>query len=440
MSIKYKMPLYILTVFIIFVVLLLGYFKLFLYEDLREEVDNYWLHYDQINKRIVGEIMSSYPDRKEMENNLQEIYETENIRVKILDTNGNKVMETGGQDDKVTVLKQKETAFYKNNLVYIMEIMHPSPLRNFRWGGSFGRLRIIGFSLLGLVIISIIIYLHYFIVRPLLILQRILDKFSYNDLSINLPYTRRKDEIGYFCNKFYEMVERLKISRKEQVDIILSISHDLKTPLTSVIGFSERLMVGKRQTEERTREYSAIIYDKGQDMNILLEEFHEFAINELQYTAFKKSEVEVHPFIKELYKKYEGELKERHGEFVLENQVPNGVIMMVDKDKLKRVFDNLISNSKKYGNENRKIKMICILEGKKIKVSIEDNGSGVPQKELNKIFDKFYRVDKSRSRDKGGSGLGLAICKRIIEAHGGEIWAYRPSGGGLGISFSIPVK
>ncbi|MFZ3132221.1 MAG: HAMP domain-containing sensor histidine kinase [Desulfosporosinus sp.] len=440
MSIKYKMPLYILTVFLIFVVLLLGYFRLFLYDDLREEVDNYWLHYDQINKRIVGEIMSGYPDRKEMENNLQEIYETETIRVKILDTNGNKVMETGGQDDKVPVLKQKETAFYKNNLVYIMEIIHPSPLRNFRWGGSFGRFRMIGFTLLGLVIVSIIIYLHYFIVKPLLILQRILDKFSYNDLSINLPYTKRKDEIGYFCNKFYEMAERLKISRKEQVDIILSISHDLKTPLTSVIGFSERLMVGKRQTEERTREYSTIIYDKARDMNILLEEFHEFAINELQYTAFKKSVVEVRPFMEELSKKYEGELKEHHGEFALENQVPNSMIMMVDKDKLKRVFDNLISNSKKYGNENLKIKMICILEGKKLKVSIEDNGAGVPQEELDKIFDKFYRVDKSRSRDKGGSGLGLAICKRIIEAHGGAIWAYRSAGGGLGISFSIPVK
>lgn len=440
MSIKYKMPLYILTVFIIFVVLLLGYFKLFLSEDLREVVDNYSLHYDQINERIVREIMSSYPDRKEMANNLQEIYETENIRVKIIDTNGNKVMETGGQEAKVPVLKQKETAFYHNNLVYIMEIRHPSPLRNFRWGGSFGRLRIIGFTLLGLVIVSIIIYLHYFIVKPLLVLQRILDKFSYNDLSINLPYTKRKDEIGYFCNKFYEMVERLKISRKEQADLILSISHDLKTPLTSVIGFSERLMVGKGQTEERTREYSAIIYDKARDMNILLEEFHEFAINELQYTAFKKSAVEVRPFMEELSKKYEGELKERHGELALENRVPNGVTMMVDKDKLKRVLDNLISNSKKYGNENLKIKMICILEGKNLQVSLEDNGSGVPKEELDKIFDKFYRVDKSRSSDKGGSGLGLAICKRIIEAQGGEIWAYTPSGGGLGISFSIPVK
>jgi len=439
MSIKYKMPLYILTVFILFVLLLLSYFKLFLYDDL-QEVDNYWQHYDQINKSLIGEIMSSYPDRKEMENNLQEIYETKNIRVKILDTNGNKVMETGGQDDKVPVLKQKETAFYKNNLVYIMEIMHPSPLRNFRWGGSFGRLRIIGFTLLGLVIVSIILYLHFFIVKPLLILQRILDKFSYNDLSINLPYTNRKDEIGYFCNKFYEMVERLKISRKEQVDLILSISHDLKTPLTSVIGFSERLMVGKGQTGERTREYSAIIFDKAQDMNILLEEFHEFAINELQYMAFKKSAVEVRPFMEELSKKYEGELKERHGELALENRVPNGVTMMVDKDKLKRVFDNLISNSKKYGNENLKIKMICILEGKNLQVSLEDNGSGVPKEELDKIFDKFYRVDKSRSSDKGGSGLGLAICKRIIEAHGGEIWAYTPLGGGLGISFSIPVR
>ncbi|HBH12685.1 MAG TPA: hypothetical protein DDX29_06190, partial [Clostridiales bacterium] len=378
MSIKYKMPLYILTVFIIFVVLLLGYFKLFLYDDLRAGVDNYWLHYDQINQRIVEEIMSSYPDRKEMGNNLQEIYETENIRVKILDTNGNTVMETGDQDDKVPILKQKETAFYNNNLVYIMEIMHPSPLRNFRWVGSFGRLRMIGFTLLGFVIISIIIYLHYFIVKPLLTLQKILDKFSYNDLSINLPYTKRQDEIGYFCNKFYELVERLKISRKEQVDVILSISHDLKTPLTSVIGFSERLMVGKRPTEERTREYSAIIYDKAQDMNILLEEFHEFAINELQYTAFTKIKVEFGPFIEELSKKYAEELKERHGEFALENHVKNGVIMMVDKDKLKRGFDNLISNSKKYGNENLKIKMICILEGKKLKISIEDNGSGVP--------------------------------------------------------------
>ncbi len=141
-----------------------------------------------------------------------------------------------------------------------------------------------------------------------------------------------------------------------------------------------------------------------------------------------------------MVKEYEQELLEHHGELTLECRIPPGVVMTVDRDKFKRVFDNLISNSVKYSKDHLKIMMICVQDGSNLKFSIEDTGAGVVPEEFTKIFDQFYRVDKSRSREQGGSGLGLAICRRIVEAHGGKIWAYAPEDGGLGISFVIPMQ
>ncbi len=281
MSIKYKVPLYLVIVFLLFIPILFGFFKVFLNDDFGRNLDSYWEHYEIVNEGIISGLMQRYPDTEEMESYLQQVYDAQQISVRIMDTEGRLVMETEDVKRNLPILKQKELAFYQDNLVYTVEIMHPYPLRIFRWlriagwrGTLGGGIRLIILLLLAIIVGTIIIYLHYAIVKPLLTLQKSLDKFNYDDLSIDLPYINRDDEIGYFCQKFLEMTERLKESRKKQVDLILSISHDLKTPLTSVIGFSERLLSAKQQTEERRQEYYQIIHSKARDMNNLLEEFH----------------------------------------------------------------------------------------------------------------------------------------------------------------------
>jgi signal transduction histidine kinase len=111
----------------------------------------------------------------------------------------------------------------------------------------------------------------------------------------------------------------------------------------------------------------------------------------------------------------------------------------VDMQRIRRVFANLVSNSLKHANTLRQISFQCLVVKNQVTFSVEDDGPGVPPDELEVIFAKFYRVDKSRSREKGGSGLGLAICKNIIENHGGTIRAYLTEAGGLGIAFSLPA-
>lgn len=439
MSIKYKMPLFIILGFMLFLLILLAYFRFYLNEGLSEALSDFWQQYEMTNKRIVQQMMGYYPDQKKMKDYLQQIYERDNIQIKVINTSGNSIMATDGRNNNLPLLRQKEPAFYNNKLIYIVEFSYSFPLRSFRWGGSIGRLRITGILLIIIIILSIIVYLHYFIIKPLLVLQKGLDELSYNDLNVKLPSPKRRDEIGYLYHKFYEMTVRLRRTKKEQMDIISSISHDLKTPLTSIIGFSERLLSSKHQSVDRQQEYYKIIYHKAQDMSVLLEEFHKYAISELQDIELTKSKIELRPFMMELSRKYLRELNGDQGELVLEYQLEDGEFIIADRDKLKRVFANLISNSIKYSKGKLQIKIICSREGQYIKFALEDKGEGVPVEELEKIFDQFYRVDKSRSRYEGGSGLGLSICRNIIKDHGGKIWAYRPPDGGLGVSFLLPA-
>lgn len=113
--------------------------------------------------------------------------------------------------------------------------------------------------------------------------------------------------------------------------------------------------------------------------------------------------------------------------------------MDIDVKKIRRIIANLVANSLKYVDPPIIIKMLCRVENRKVVFIIEDNGEGVPQEELNSLFEAFYRVDKSRSREKGGSGLGLAICRSIVESHNGYIKAYNISNGGFGVEFRLPI-
>jgi signal transduction histidine kinase len=261
---------------------------------------------------------------------------------------------------------------------------------------------------------------------------------SYGNTVISIPYYG-DDELGLLCRNFEEMGKRLKKSEKEEIELIQAISHDLKTPMTSIIGYMNRLINGKANSEEKRKEYYEIVYRKANEMKLLLNDLEEYASIGIEI-KYDMQPVDVSKFIVDICEEIRCEVEERSGSFKCLNSIDEAFEMLVDEVKIRRVFTNIVENSFKYAGENCELSIRTSLKEKFILFEICDNGIGVPEEQLGKIFDRFYRTEVSRSRERGGTGLGLAICKSIVEGHGGKICAKQNAGGGLCISFTIPVR
>ena len=210
--------------------------------------------------------------------------------------------------------------------------------------------------------------------------------------------------------------------------VIATLSHDIKTPLTSILGYSERL--NKQELSEDTKaKYANTIYNKSLVMKEIIEDFDDYLT--MNTKEPKKDKILIKNLIDYLNKYYKEDLKEKNIDFKIKSNCYNSYIY-VDLPKFKRVFSNIISNSIRYLDKSKKQIKIDIKEtNDKVKFTIADNGSG--SKELKKIFEPLYTTDASRKI----SGLGLSICKKIIEAHNGTIKAENNKLGGLSIIFEI---
>ena len=264
----------------------------------------------------------------------------------------------------------------------------------------------------------------------------------------NLDFTldvEDDDEIGQLCQNFEEMRIRLKESTEEKIqydkeskELISNISHDLKTPITAIKGYAEGLMEGVASSPEKRDKYIRTIYNKANDMDRLINEltfYSKIDTNKIPYTF---SKINVSNYFRDCVEEVGLELEARGIELGYFNFVDEDVMVIADAEQMKRVINNIIGNSLKYMDKKNGIINIRILDvGDFVQVEIEDNGKGIGQKELPYIFDRFYRTDSSRNSSKGGSGIGLSIVKKIIEDHGGKIWATSKLGIGTEIHFVL---
>ena len=264
----------------------------------------------------------------------------------------------------------------------------------------------------------------------------------------NLDFTldvEDDDEIGQLCQNFEEMRIRLKESTEEKIqydkeskELISNISHDLKTPITAIKGYAEGLMEGVASSPEKRDKYIRTIYNKANDMDRLINEltfYSKIDTNKIPYTF---SKINVANYFRDCVEEVGLELEARGIELGYFNFVDEDVMVIADAEQMKRVINNIIGNSLKYMDKKHGIINIRILDvGDFVQVEIEDNGKGIGQKELPYIFDRFYRTDSSRNSSKGGSGIGLSIVKKIIEDHGGKIWATSKEGIGTEIHFVL---
>ena len=284
------------------------------------------------------------------------------------------------------------------------------------------------------ILISVALVVGLWVYRSIAVPLVKLKKATQNIKEGNLDFVldvEGKDEFSELCQDFEEMRRRLKESteeksliEKENRELISNISHDLKTPITAVKGYVEGIMDGVADTPEKMDRYVRTIYNKTNEMDHLINEltfYSKIDTNRIPYT-FNKLNVE--DYFEDCSEEVGLELETRGIELVYANYVEKDVMVIADGEQIRRVIHNIISNAIKYMDKPKGIIQIRIKDvGDFIQIEIEDNGKGIGPKDLPYIFDRFYRTDVSRNSSKGGSGIGLSIVKKILEDHGGKVWA-----------------
>ena len=278
--------------------------------------------------------------------------------------------------------------------------------------------------------LSIGLWIYRSIATPLVKLKKATQNIKEGNLDFVLD-VEGNDEFSELCQDFEEMRKRLKANAEEKIEfdrenkeLISNISHDLKTPITAVKGYVEGIMDGVADTPEKMDRYVKTIYNKTNEMDHLINEltfYSKIDTNRIPYTF---SKLNVEDYFSDCAEEVGLELETRGIELVYANYVESGVQVIADGEQIRRVIHNLISNAIKYMDKPKGIIQIRIKDvGDFIQVEIEDNGKGIAAKDIVYIFDRFYRTDVSRNSSKGGSGIGLSIVKKILEDHGGKVWA-----------------
>ena len=301
--------------------------------------------------------------------------------------------------------------------------------------------------------VSIGLWIYRSVAAPLVKLRKATQNIKEGNLDFVLEVDGT-DEFAELCRDFEEMRRRLKESAEEKVlldkenkELISNISHDLKTPITAVKGYVEGIMDGVADTPEKMDRYVRTIYNKTNEMDHLINEltfYSKIDTNRIPYTF---SKLNVDDYFSDCAEDVGLELETRGIQLYYANYVEKDVLVIADGEQIRRVIHNIISNAIKYMDKPKGVIQIRVKDvGDFIQVEIEDNGKGIASKDLTYIFDRFYRTDVSRNSSKGGSGIGLSIVRKILEDHGGKVWATSREGIGTIMYFvlrkyqEVPMK
>lgn len=223
-----------------------------------------------------------------------------------------------------------------------------------------------------------------------------------------------------------------------QKEFVANVSHELKTPLTSIKSYTETLGSGIVEDKETERQFLAVIESEVNRMSDLVTDLLQLSALDMRRTRIDFRKYSVPELIDKTVEKLHIAAEEKNHEIVTEVTYPGKAVF--DYEKIQRVLINIISNSIKYTEPGGKISINVSKESTDIMFRIKDNGLGIPEKDLERIFDRFYRVNKARSRKMGGTGLGLAIAKEIVTAHHGDINITSSENKGTEVTISLPVN
>lgn len=285
-------------------------------------------------------------------------------------------------------------------------------------------------------------FLEKLITNKIRILYRTIHSFkiSKGDFPINMKedvLEKTEKEIFSWVKNKREEIDRLKDQEAFRREFIGNLAHELRTPIFSIQGYILTLLEGGLEDENINVKFLERA-SKGVDrMTNILEDLDTITKIESERVKIIKKNIDVKDLAEEILESFEIKAKEKKIKLVLEQHDSDAIMVNCDRDKIGQVFTNLINNALNYGNEGGYVKVRFFDFEDHYLVEVADNGIGIEEKHLPRLFERFYRVDKSRSRHDGGTGLGLAIVKHIIEAHGQMINVRSTPGEGSTFSFTL---
>lgn len=242
------------------------------------------------------------------------------------------------------------------------------------------------------------------------------------DFKGNDEITDLANSINIMSNRLKENYEKEKNIEKAKNELIVAVSHDLRTPLTSIIGYLELLKDDKFSYEDVQKDYLNVAYEKSVSLKKIINELFEFTKLNNDIVALEKISFNIATLVNQIVGEQIPFFNEKNIEVEIESTVRE-LYCEIDIQKMVRVIENIVKNAEKYSFPNTIFKVSMMEINNNIKISFENTGESISKEELEKIFEKMYRLDKSRTGETDGSGLGLAISRKIIELHNGKLWA-----------------
>ena len=287
-------------------------------------------------------------------------------------------------------------------------------------------------------------WIHKGVFTPIAELNEAMKKIKDGNFDYSLS-TTSEGEIGDLYRNYEDMRLRLKESAEEKQEnerknreLISNISHDLKTPITAIKGYVEGIMDGVTNSPEKMDKYIRTIYNKANDMDKLINELTTYSSIDNNRIPYNYQRINVADYFGDCVEEVGLDLESRNIKLNYCNLVDPATMIIADAEQMKKVINNIISNSVKYMDKpHGQIDIRILDESDFIRVEIEDNGKGIAQRDLQRIFERFYRTDASRNSAQGGRGIGLSIVKKIVEDHGGRIWATSKEGEGTCMHFVL---
>jgi len=266
---------------------------------------------------------------------------------------------------------------------------------------------------------------------PLRRLIRATERIAAGDLAHRVV-VRSRDELGRLAQAFNRMAEALQRSERARRNLIADIAHELRTPLTVIQGNLEAMLDG---VFPLTQESLAPVYEETLQLGKLVEDLRELTLAEAGTLPLERQKLELAELVERTCEAVRPMAQEEGIE--IETELEHGSVVEADPHRIRQVLGNILANAVRYSPPGGTVRVTLKREGDEAVISVRDQGPGIPPEDLPHIFERFYKVDRSRNEE--GSGLGLAIAKAIVEAHGGKIWAESVVGKGTTISFSLPL-
>ena len=229
---------------------------------------------------------------------------------------------------------------------------------------------------------------------------------------------------------------RLKQLERTREEFVANVSHELRTPLSLIKGYVETLLDGAKDNPEVSTKFLKTIHRNSERLQFLIEDL--LTISQLESGRLKMNlqPVKLRPLVDRVLEDFKTPAQAKH--VALVNEMPD-LTAHADADRIQQVLCNLVSNAVKYGRTEGCVEVSGKIADGAVEICVEDDGPGIPTESLERVFERFYRVDKARSREQGGTGLGLSIVKHIVQSHGGKVWARSELGKGAEFHFTIPT-